>query len=338
MRVWLPAVRTGTGTDVFTTRLDTALRASGIESTITWFPAWQELMPELMRLMAVPHGTDVIHANGWLASPFLGRGVPIVATAHHLVHDPAYGPYRSTTQALYHNWHIRWRETRVLRESDAVTAISHYVAGTVRDFCGRNDVAVIPNWVDTARYVPDPSVDTDRTWPFRLLMVGNHSRRKGFDLLPELARELGPGFEVRCTGGLRVAQTTAIPNVEMLGRLTEAELIHEYQQCDAVLSLSRYEGFGYTALEGMACAKPFIGFRTSGLTEVVKDGVTGFLEPVDDVLALAARCRSLRNNKSLRQSMGVAGRERAIEKFAAPPAIRAYIATYHAAIQQRGRW
>lgn len=337
MRVWLPAVRTGTGTDVFTARLDAALQASGIDSIITWFPARQELMPELMRLKAIPHGIDVIHANGWLASPFLGRGVPVVVTAHHLVHDPAYAPYRSATQALYHNWHIRWRETRALRKSDAVTAISHYVAGTVRDFCGRDDVAAIPNWVDTVRYAPDPSLDNDRSWPFRLLMVGNHSRRKGFDLLPELARELGAGFEVRCTGGLRGAERGAVPGVKMLGRLTEAELIQEYQQCDAVLSLSRYEGFGYTALEGMACAKPFIGFRTSGLTEVVKDGVTGFLEPVDDVLALAVRCRSLRNNNSLLQAMGVAARERAIAKFSGASAIHAYIATYREATQQRGR-
>lgn len=336
MRVWLPAVRTGTGTDVFTTRLDAGLRARGIDSIITWFPAWHELVPELMRLRAVPPGTDVIHANGWLGSPFLGRGVPVVVTVHHLVHDPAYAPYRSATQALYHNWHIRWRETRTLRESDAVTAISTYVAGTVRDFCGRDDVAAIPNWVDTVRYAPDPSQDNNRVRPFRLLMVGNHSRRKGFDLLPEFASELGAGFELRCTGGLR-AEGDAVPGVKMLGRLTEAELIHEYQQCDAVLSLSRYEGFGYTALEGMACAKPFIGFRTSGLTEVVKDGVTGFLEPVDDVLALAGRCRSLSNNNSLLQAMGVSGRERAIAKFSEAPAIHAYIATYREAIQQRRR-
>lgn len=66
--------------------------ARDIQADITWFPAWYELPPELMRLHRVPARTDLIHANAWLALPFLGRGIPVVATVHHLVHDPAYAP------------------------------------------------------------------------------------------------------------------------------------------------------------------------------------------------------------------------------------------------------
>ncbi|MDI1254297.1 glycosyltransferase family 4 protein [Thermomonas sp.] len=328
MRVWLPTIRAGTGADVFTERLAAALRARDIEVDITWFPAWYEFLPELMRLHRVPEGTDVIHANGWLALPFVGRGIPVVATVLHLVHDPAYAPHRSFGQTLYHRWHIRWREQRALQGSQAVTAISAYVAGTVRSFCGHANVLAIPNWVDTTRYVPDPGYVPDPARPFRLLMVGNHSRRKGFDLLPGLAVALGPRFALRCTGGLRGVSVATMPGVHMLGRLTEDELVREYQHCDAVISLSRYEGFGYTALEGMACGKPVVAFQTSAVTEVVDDGVTGLLVSVDDVPSFAARCRQLESDRGLARLMGIAGRQRAIEVFGEAAAIGAYLRVY----------
>jgi starch synthase len=335
MRVWLPAIRAGTGADVFTERLAAALRARDIEVAITWFPAWYEFLPELMRLHRVPAGTDVIHANGWLALPFVGRGIPVVATVLHLVHDPAYAPHRSFGQALYHRWHIRWREQRALQRSQAVTAISAYVAGTVRSFCGRTDVLAIPNWVDTTRYVPDPGYVPDPVRPFRLLMVGNHSRRKGFDLLPGLAVALGPRFALRCTGGLRGVSVATMPGVHMLGRLTEDELVREYQHCDAVISLSRYEGFGYTALEGMACGKPVVAFQTSAVAEVVDDGVTGLLEPIDDVAALVMRCRELDNDRDESLRKGRAGRARALGAFAEVDAINAYIRLYEELTDRR---
>ena len=328
MRVWLPAIRAGTGVDVFTARLATALRARGVDADITWFPAGFEFLPELMRLHGVPPGTDVIHANGWLASPFVGCRVPVVATVHHLVHDPAYSPYRSAGQALYHRWHIRWREQHALRRCQAITAVSDYVAGTVRAFCGREDVTPIANWIDTARYVPDSGRVADASSTFRLLMVGNHSRRKGFDLLPELSAALGPRFELRCSGGLRGDGLAEVPGVRMLGRLPEAELIAEYQQCDAVISLSRYEGFGYSALEGMACAKPVVAFRTSGVAEVVADGATGFLVPTDDTSAFVDRCLQLEADRARVLAMGSAARRRVIETFSEQAAIDAYLRVY----------
>lgn len=329
MRVWLPAIRAGTGTDVFTERLATALRGRGIDVQVTWFPAWYEFLPKLMSLHGVPPGTDVIHANSWSALPYVDCGVPLVTTVHHLVHDPAYAPYRSAGQALYHRWHIRWREQRALCRSHAITAVSAYVAGTVSAFCGRSDVTAIPNWVDTARYTPDPTYAADQGRPFQLLAVGNHSRRKGFDLLPSLAAALGPGFELRCTGGLRGAETATMPGLRMLGRLSEGELIREYQRCDAVISLSRYEGFGYSMLEGMACGKPVVAFRAGAVPEVVDDETTGFLEAVDAVDAVAARCRQLANDRGMALRMGAAGRNRAIDVFGEAAALNAYLRVYN---------
>jgi glycosyltransferase involved in cell wall biosynthesis len=329
MRIWLPAIRVGTGADVFTKRLAAALRARGIDVVQTWFPPGYEFLPELMRLHPVPQGTKVIHANGWLASAFLGRGSPVLTTVHHLVHDPAYAPYRSVVQVLYHRWHVRARELRAICGADAVTCVSGYVAATVEAFSHRRQIHVIPNWIDTSAYVPDSGFRHGRGRPFRLLLVGNQSRRKGIDLIPAYVDALGPGFELRCTGGLRGTRAAAMSGVVALGSIPERELISEYQNCDAVVSLSRYEGFGYSALEGMACAKPFVGFAAGGFGEAVLPGVTGFLEPVEDVAALAARTRQLAADPGLATEMGRAGRERAVARFTQTVAIDAYATLYN---------
>lgn len=334
LRIWLPAIRAKSGADVFVMRLADGLRRAGHEPLVQWFDHRYELMPELMRLHLKPKNIDIIHANSWNACVFLGQHIPVVTTVLHLVHDPAYTPYRSTMQALYHRWHVRWREARAVKECAAVTAISDYVGKTVREAFGTGPIQVIFNWVNTDLYRPSLKYSLPSARRFRLLMVGNHSRRKGSDLLPAFARALGSSFDIRCTGGLRGQDSSAISeNVSMLGRLSEQELVNEFKHCDAVVSLSRYEGFGYTALEGMACGKPFVGFRTSGLTDVVAEDGTGFLVPVNDVTALAERCTRLSGNLSMLKQMGQAGRERALNIFTEQLAIDSYVALYHRVIR-----
>src|SRR3546814_7298062 len=95
-----------------------------------------------MRLRRPPAGTELVHANTLVASQFLGGGVPLVVTVHHLTHDPAFAPYRSVAQAAYHRLHLRWRERRAMLQAAAVTAVSRHVADSVKREVGRADVEV----------------------------------------------------------------------------------------------------------------------------------------------------------------------------------------------------
>lgn len=336
MKIWLPALRVGTGTDVFTLRLAEALSARGVTADITWFPAWMEAVPGLMRRQRPPAGTDVIHGNGWTVVPFLGLGIPVVTTVHHLVHDPAFAGYRSPAQAFYHRWHLLRRDRRAVRDAAAVTAVSDYVSGTVRDLFGRDDVQTIGNWVDTDRYRPAASSARLPGEPLRLLWVGNPSRRKGIDLLPALAAKVAGKAVIRCVGGLRGgANPASVPEgVVWLGRLTEDELIREYQDCDVLLSLSRYEGFGYTALEAMACGRPVVAFAAGGLKDVVEHGRTGLLSPVDDLDSLAADVLRLAGSRDELERMGRAGRESADHEAGS---LDAYLALYRSLLERPRR-
>ena len=117
---------------------------------------------------------------------------------------------------------------------------------------------------------------------------------------------------------------------------SSADIVRELQHCDAVISLSRYEGFGYTALEAMACGKPFLGFRTSGLAEVV-DETCGFLVDLGDTATLAMYCRELARNPSLARRLGVNGRVRAETFFSSKMSLDAYAEIYAILLKERER-
>ena len=69
------------------------------------------------------------------------------------------------------------------------------------------------------------------------------------------------------------------------------------------------ESFGVAAVEAMACGLPVISTDVDGFTEVMKDGVTGFVVPRKDITAMADKMWALYENKELRKNMGASGRE-----------------------------
>lgn len=334
MRIWLPTIRAGSGADVYVMRLSEALGRQGVEALVTWLPHALELLPQLAPVRPPP-GTAVVHGNSWSAFAFARPPLPLVTTVHHCVHEPSFAPYRSAAQALYHRAWIRPMEARSLACATRIAAVSEFTRHGVEAEFGSRDVRVIHNGVDTDLFVPAPPSSQNRPrGPFRLLFVGNWSRRKGADVLPGLMRRLGDGFELLYTTGLRgaVARRAFPPNARWAGPVAdEAGMAELYRRCDALVAPSRLEGFGYAALEAMACGKPVVAFKASSLPEVVEDGVTGCLVPLDDVERLAEACRRLRDDPALAQRSGEAGRERATQRFSFAAFGRRYVRLYEEA-------
>lgn len=334
MKVWLPAVRANSGADVFVERLAAGLGRRDVEAIITWFPHWTELVPDMLRFAPVPDGVDVIHANTAYAFAFKRSGIPLVATELHYVLDPAYRPFKSFAQHAYHTLLVGPYLRRSYRAADAITAISNFTASVLDTVASVQVTRSIPLWVDTAAF--SPAIDhRDGRRPFRLLFVGNNSRRKGADVIAPLARALGDGFEVICTSGLREKMQDDCPaNVRILGRLDTEGLIDAYRNSDAVLVPSRYEGFGYAALEAMSCGKPVLGFNSGAIMEVVGDEGRPWLAAMDDLDALAALCRRLALNTVAIQNLAASGRSRALTTFAESAAISFYLALYSELLQR----
>ncbi|UHD16883.1 glycosyltransferase family 4 protein [Thiocapsa bogorovii] len=332
--IWFPAVRTGTGTDVFTIRLGEALNRRGIRSEIAWLPRRAEYMPLTVKSPKPPTWANITHVNSWLHPRFLTKTLPLVVTVHHSVHDLALTPYKNLPRRLYHRIWVMACETSSIAKANAVTTVSQYTANQVVRTFGRSDTVVIHNWIDLEHFAPDQRQTPHH--PFRLLFIGTVSRRKGADLLPEIMRRLGGDFELLYNA--KPADFGAGANLPInmigLGRLDgDKALIDAYRNCDALLFPTRIEGFGLVALEAQACQRPVIATDGSALPEVVEQGRTGILCPIDDVGAFVAAARRLCEQITDWQQMSEAARERAVLNFGEERAIDAYISMYRRLIQ-----
>ena len=91
---------------------------------------------------------------------------------------------------------------------------------------------------------------------------------------------------------------------------------------DIFLLPSRWEGFGYSLVEAMACRKPIVAFHTSSNPEIVDDGETGFLVKEFNTGEFAEMIFFLANNPQLRSQMGEKGRKKVEERFGMETAVK----------------
>ena len=190
--VWFPAIRAGSGADVFTERLAEGLNMRGVRAAITWLPLRTEYAPWTVPRPKPPAWANIVHANSWLHPRFLPRGLPLVTTLHSCVHDPALAPYKRSAQRIYHAAWIKRIEAAHLARAKRTVAVSYYTAKAAKAAFGLEGIEVIHNGVDTTRFRPAPRSALNR--PLRLLYVGNWNARKGVDLLAPIMWELGNDF------------------------------------------------------------------------------------------------------------------------------------------------
>lgn len=338
LRIWLPTVRTGSGADVFVLRLAGALRRAGHQPVLQWFEHRYELMPWRLKLTFAPTDIDVVHAGSWQGFAFHRRGVPLVVTEHQYVSHPAFAPYRSVTQALYHRYFIEFCMRDSYRKADAIVAVSNHVAEAMRKDL-KQPVEVIHNWVDCHRFGSAHRAYEKKSAPFQLLFVGNPSPWKGAEILPMLAEMLGQRFEILCVGGLRkqIDGDNLPRNLRLLPRTDPNRMPDLYQSVDAALIPTRYEAFGYVALEAMASRLPIIGFSSTGTAEVAVHGETALLAPVDDLAQLVTYACMLADDSALCERLGKAGRQRALKFFDESKAVEAYLSIYRRVLSTRDK-
>jgi len=236
---------------------------------------------------------------------------------------------KNLKQRLYHRVLIERYVRRSLRECAAVTAVSGQLAKTLEEHTGHH-ATVIPNWVDTSRFCPAQKVKRSVVESFRLLYAGTARLHKGFDAVQRLASTLPSGIEILCRESLKESfDRDGSTRVRFYKDVMPERMVDLYAQCDAVLVPSRYEGFGYVALEAMACGLPVVGFDIAAMREVCgTDGEAASLVPLDDVERLGAAVIALRQDSTRAKRMGEAGRQRAIERFPESRSIEQYVQLY----------
>jgi len=218
----------------------------------------------------------------------------------------------------------------MIRRADAVTAISRYTAGLVRELYDR-PVELIPfgATVEAPPAVEPPSPAP----PFRLLFVGRLVERKGLAyLLRALARLDGaaePDVRLEIVGSgpereeleRQAAELGVAERVRFAGFVPDEALAQRYRDCHAFVLPATWdakgdiEGLGVVLLEAMVHGRPVIASGAGGITDIVEHEESGLLvEPGDDA-ALADAIRRLARDPDLAARLASAGRERALRDF-----------------------
>ncbi|WP_319760024.1 glycosyltransferase family 4 protein [Maridesulfovibrio sp.] len=162
------------------------------------------------------------------------------------------------------------------------------------------------------------------------VVIGNAARltpQKGQKHLIESAKRLkekGLNFKILIAGKGEMEQelkdyATRLDvndRVSFLGFIENMKSFHASQDIFCLPSL--WEGFGYALVEAMTLKKPVVGFDVSSNPEVVADGETGILVPVEETEKLAAALEKLIVDTELRRRMGSAGRQRVLDNFNTP--------------------
>ncbi len=300
-------------------------------------------------MAAAPVDADVVHAHTWYAHfagvlVKLAYGVPLVVTVHSL--EPL-RPWKR--EQLGGGYEIStWVEKTALEMADAVVAVSRETRDDVlRLFeVAPERVHVIHNGIDADFYHPDPRTDALARYgigdaqPY-LLFVGRITGQKGIVHLVRAIRHLDPRIGVvLCAGqpdtpeiGHEMEEAVAEarrhrPNVVWIPEMVPREELRQlYSHAALFVCPSVYEPFGLINLEAMACRTPVVASAVGGIPEVVVDGETGVLVPLELARPmepadpdrfehdLADAVNRLMAEPGLRDRMGEAGRQRAIADF-----------------------
>jgi glycosyltransferase involved in cell wall biosynthesis len=240
-----------------------------------------------------------------------------------------------------------WLEKRSISRANLVTAPSKAVIDLTRTWLPllERTTLIVPNPIDQGSFVP-PTLSRKDT----VLFAGRLERNKGAetmkDAIPVLLNKF-PSLEFRFVGSDgrdRDGQNWRRKIVDSLDsthrtkvrfeEMTREDLVQAYQEAAVCILPSTWENFSYTLLEAMACGTPVIACNSGGSPELIENGVSGFLIPVNDSTALVSRVAELLTQPSLRKAMGDNARRRIEESFSVERILPKMIAAYNYAIAQ----
>jgi glycosyltransferase involved in cell wall biosynthesis len=220
-----------------------------------------------------------------------------------------------------------------LGRPDAVVAVSHALAPVARAWfrLGPDVVHVIGNTVEVdaiqaAAPVPRAGLGVAAS-AFLVVAVARLSEQKGLDVLLRALPEVehvdlavaGDGPDRAALAEL-AASLGVDARVRFLGR--RADVAALLAAADAFVLPSRREGQPLALLEAMAAGRPIVATAVPGVDELVEDGATALLVPPDDPAALAGALCRLRDDPSLRLSLGRAAAAAARVRSTPPHAAR----------------
>jgi glycosyltransferase involved in cell wall biosynthesis len=222
----------------------------------------------------------------------------------------------------------------------------------VREGLPADRVFHVPNFVDFRSSLPEE----ERAGLRRSLAIhegalvivapGRFIRKKGFDVLLSAFSRLPADVGARPLHLVLVGDGKLRQDLE---RQAEALGVHTrvswtgwladpdpyYEIADVVAFPSRFEPHGNIIKEAWSHTKALVSTGTHGAEELIEEGATGLLVPVDDARAMANALLRVLRDEQLRKSLGDAGCERVRKQYSKDVIVDRYIELFEDLLSRR---
>ncbi|MBB5831453.1 glycogen synthase [Brachybacterium aquaticum] len=318
-------------------------------------------------------GADLIHSHTWYVN-FAGHIASLLHGAPHVLSAHSLEPLRPwKAEQLGGGYKVSSFAERTAYEGAAgVIAVSGGMREDILRAYPSVDPAkvhVVHNGIDIDSWSPNPETSAltsrgiDPEAP-TIVFVGRITRQKGLPYFLRAVRELPDGIQVVLCAGApdtpEIAKEVDDLVAELQQTRTGVHLITEMLPRDQLTQIlthattfvcpSVYEPLGIVNLEAMACGIPVVASATGGIPEVVDDGVTGYLVPIEQVTDgtgtpvdpekfvgdLRDTLVKMVSDPARAKEMGEASRRRAAEHFSWTSIAERTLEVYRTVIEQAG--
>lgn len=208
---------------------------------------------------------------------------------------------------------------------DLVISPSAGMAKILRELEVKSHIEVIPNGVDLHKFQQATPLSRAEfgfaDQDILLVYAGRIAPEKNINFLLQcfagIARVIPNVYLLIVGGGKKqfeeelqdqILQLGVTSRVRSTGMISYEAIPDYLAMCDIFVTTSVSESFGMSTVEAMGAGLPIMGIHSTGISDIVEDGKTGFLS-TEDVAAFTAKLTYLCLHPSLRKAMGVAARE-----------------------------
>jgi glycosyltransferase involved in cell wall biosynthesis len=292
---------------------------------------------------------DVIHDNQSLAYEllFFQKKKPLVTTIHHPISlDLAY-QLQSTNdiflKLLMRRWHsFLFMQKFVAKRLKKIVVPSNSSMEDIKDefHVDKNKMERVMNGIDLNVFYPDSKI---QKIPYKLVTVASADvPLKGLDYLLKALSDLAEVYsdislsiigEQKKGGHTErlIKKLNLEKRVNFFSNLTQEDLRKTYCEAELAIIPSLYEGFGFAAIEAMACGVPLISSSGGALPEVIKD--TGIIIPPKNVKEIYNSVDHLFSSPHIAKELAEKGLQRANSKFSWEAIAKKLEKVYHKEIE-----
>jgi glycosyltransferase involved in cell wall biosynthesis len=238
---------------------------------------------------------EIVVAHGWWAKRELQRLREPTIIKVHYIHGIA------SRELVIDAW----------RENVPKIAVASYLEGAVKEFCGQDLLAVIPNGIDTKEFFPSVP-QNNRDGVGTIFGMSYHKDPQTVLGVLEQLHRTRPEIPLRIFGACR--KPKEIPR-RIYHRLPSMEKAREIYSRSLVWFIgSRSEGFSVPVLEAMACGCAVVATDCGGPRDMIQDGVNGFLCEVGNIEQIVEKIQILLEDEALRKRF-VQESQKTIQEF-----------------------